>query len=281
MRIFRLAEFFVVKNSAISSERMEESIRSDIDTLWKLPNYQFNILKSCAESQPQKPKNINEIKAIEGFKFCQELVGMIDYLGANKNTIPLGELKEVLLNIAHLIKNNQKPEEEKSNVQFPYVSELIFEIIPVKTKQDRVIRDQQFAKAKTGLSRILSFTISMMEKLSKLEMTDPDKFININITNVPVNIPARFSPQRASLSIHDIIDFIRQHGDEYGISTTEDWGTVFLNDSELKEKMTTIINAINRGHIPRDSAEVKMEIAEILMEYEKRKSNNVKYFEHN
>ncbi len=290
MNIFRFAELYALKYADISSSKEEEQIRKDIHILWEIPNKHFNILSACAQSEPRNPKNNNEVKAVSGFKFCQELLSTIDYLKSNFDKVSLGEMKEALLSTVNLIKSNEyvkydlngkKSEKgEASNVQFPHVSELIFEMIPIRKQNDRIIRDQQFAKAKKGLSRILSFSLSILEKLSKLEMKIPEKFEHAphdpNI-NEDQKLPERFSPQRGTLSDYDIIDFIRQHGDEYGINTTEDWGIVFRDDPKFKEEMTTVINALNRGHYPRGSVDVKMQIAEILKRHEERKENNSSY----
>ncbi len=273
MKVLRLAEFFVLKHAAISPDLLEKSLRDDIRMLWKYPNDDklFNIISACAKSEPNNPKNDEEKLAVYGFKFCQQVMSMIDYLGAKRSELSLGEIREILLNLVNLIKDNMV----KSNVQFPAVSELIFQMIPVSTKSDRVIRDQQFAKAKAGFSRIMSLSLSMLEKISKIEVMAPEKFTYDQVTDVDINqkLPERFVGQRGALSVYDIIDFIRQHGDEFGISSTEDWGTVFRDDPQFKEEITTVINAINRGHYAKNSADVKMEIARILKEHEERKTN--------
>lgn len=289
MRIFRLAELFVLKYADTSSDQLETSIRKDIHILWKIPNELFNILRACAESSPKNAKNVLQVKAINGFKFCQKLLTMIDYLETNVDTISLIEIKKITNSIVEFIEYNiylkfdssGKPSEEgvKSELQFSHVSELIFEMIPATTKHTRVIRDQQFNKARTGLSRILSITLGIIEKISKLEMIVPEKFDSTAPIGMNKKLPFRFIPDRSTLSIYDIMDFIRQHGLEYGISTTEDWATVFENDLQLKNEITTVINAINRGHYPKGSIDIKMEITRILKEYEERKSSNNPFFE--
>lgn len=286
MKILRLAELLILKYADISPKILKDNIKKDINILWSYIE-KFNILRACAEAAPKNPSNSNEVKAVEGFKFCQQLLSMIDYLQANKETIALSELKKVLFLITNLIKDNTyvkfdtkgriAEEGEFSDRQFPHVSELIFEIIPATTKHARTQRDQQFAKARAGLSRILSFSLSMLEKLSKLEMMIPDEFDESKITE---KLPNRFSPQRALLSIYDIIDFIRQHGDEYGISSLEDWSTIFRDDPQLKEEMTTIVNSINRGHYPKNNVEaIKENIVKILKDHERRKITNEPYLE--
>lgn len=282
MRILRLAELFVLKHATASSSDLENSVRADIHMLWQYPNKFHNILKACAEADAKGAKTSDEVKAVEGFKFCQEILSMVDYIQANRDKIGVGELREVLLRLVQMIKDHMRAsfdmngkiseKGEKSAVQFPHVQELIFQMFPSSKKNERKIRDEQYNKAKTGLSRIMSLASTMIDKLSKLEMIAPEKFTHVLPNDVDVKVPDRFIPQRGILSIYDIVDFIRQHGDEYGIPTTEDWGTVFTNDPQLKEQMTTVINAINRGHAPRDAANVKAEIANILKGFNARKS---------
>lgn len=289
MSIIKVAEFIIWRHKlANNSVRLEESVRNDISSLWNIPNKLFNVLSVCAEADPKKTKTPNEMRAKEGAKFCKQLLAMVNYLKANQETIDLPTMQQVLKKIVELISFHKdakfgpdgkiSEEGESNKVQFPHVSEVIFEMMPSSTTHSRAQRDQQYGKARTGLSRILSFSLSMLEKLSKLELMVPEKFVNAEDDESGV-LPGRFSPQRAPLSVYDIIDFIRQHGDEYGLSSTEDWEVVFRDDPEFREDMTTIINAINRGRYPLGSADVKMEIARVIRDYEERKSTNANLFE--
>ena len=231
------------------------------------------------KKNPKNPKNIYEERAVEGFKFCNELLSMIDYMQAKVDNISFGEMREVLTLVVNLIKSNIKKYD--SSIQFQHVSDLIFEIVPSSTKNSRVIRDQQFAKAKTGLSRILSLSLTMLEDLSKLEISNPDKFEYKNVSDIDIDdtLPKRFKPQRANLSIYDIIDFIYQHGDLYGINSKDEWEIVFRDDPELTQDITTVINAVNRGHVPRAYYYIKEEITKALNNHKKRKSSNAHIFD--
>lgn len=292
MRLARLARIYEWKYKlAATPAELENSVRRKIIVLWTYPNKTFGILRACADSGAAKPKDANERKAVAGYQFCKELMSMIDYLKSNWLNIDLGELREVLTNIVHLIHNNKdmkfgpdgQPSEkaEASSIQFPHVSELIFQLIPTSKKHDIKLRNEQYGKARTGLARILSFAVSILDELNELERVSPEKFKYEQKTDVDIDerLPERFTPQRAPLAENDIIDFIRQHGNEYGISSHENWGTVFMDDPQLKEEMTTVINALNRGRYPRGAADVKMQIAEILKRHEERKSSNAPLFE--
>lgn len=288
MNLLKVANYITIKYGAgADAERLEASIRSSISMLWVLANEKFSILAACADASPKKPTSPNETKAVEGAKFCKQLLTLINYLQAHRKDISLVDLQKALSEIVELIdahkdvkisdKGKISEKGKAENIQFPHVSELIFNIMPHSTVRDRAIRDQQYPKARTGLSRILSVSLTMLQDLSQLELAAPQKFEGA--TEDVSAVPGRFSPQRGALSVYDIISFIREHGDEYGLSSLEDWTTVFRDDPKLKEEMTTVINAVNRGHLPLGSADMKMEIARIIKEYEQRKSNNATLFE--
>jgi len=290
MNLLKVANYIVMKYG-LDAKRLEDSIREDISMLWKYANdpKQYNILGVCAEVNPKNPTTPHETKAQEGAKFCQKLLSIINYLQVHRYDISLPMLQKALHEISNLIDSNKtvrisekgkiSEKGEKQDVQFPHVSELIFQIMPHGTVSDRARRDQQYSKAKTGLSRILSLALTMQQNLRQLELAAPERFVEEDSEEDIGELPGRFAPQRAVLSIYDIISFIREHGDEYGLSSIEDWETVFRDDPQLKEDMTTIINAVNRGHIPLGSADMKMEIARILRNHEQRKKTNAKFFE--
>lgn len=301
MKIDRLADLLVFKYKlATSSAELEASLRKKIAMLWSYPNKQFNILKACADSGASKPKNPQERIAVTGHLFCKELLSWIDYLKDNSATLSLGEIRESLLNIAKLIERNKNAtfnkagkydaRAEPTDKQFSHLSELIFQMFPIKRKHDIKLRDEQYSKARTGLARIVSVASDMMDDVRKLEVMVPEKFTHKDTTDVDINtkMPSRFKPQRSPISVNDIVDFINQHGSDYGISSQEDWATVFRDDPELKDKMITVINTLNRTPkdatgrplwSPQDAAEMKMIIAEVLKEVEESKSTNAHLFE--
>lgn len=301
MKTIRLADLLVLKYKlAIAPAELEAGLRKKLAGLAAYPNKLFNILKACADSGASKPKTPNERVAVAGHLFCKELLGWIDYLSDNASTLSLGEIREGLLNIGKLIERNKNAtfnkagkydaRVESEGKQFPHVSELIFQMTPIKRKHEIKLRDEQYSKARTGLARIVSITSDMIDDIRKLEVMVPEKFTHKDTTDVDINakMPGRFKPQRAPISINDIVDFINQHGADYGISSREDWATVFRDDPELKDKMTTVINTINRTPkdetgrpvwAPKDAAEMKMIIAEVLKEVEASKSTNAHLFE--
>lgn len=262
MRLARLRLLYAYKYKiATDPAALEAAVRAQIAVLWDIPNKTHNILKACADSGASKPTTPKEVLAMQGYSFCKKLLSVIDYIKVHQRDIPLDTLKQALATIVKSIMDH------KEGSKFPSVNELIYIIYPTPKKHDVKQRDGQLGKASTGLSRILSTSLSMLEDLKELS------------GDVSKPMAERFEPARAPLSESDIIDFIRQYGDQYGISSTEDWGTAFRDDPVLKEQITTVINALNRGHSPKDAATVKMQIAEILKNHEERKSSNAPLFE--
>lgn len=294
MTLIKLAEKLAAKHKyAISAVDLEASIRRKIPVLWGYPNRLFSILKSCADSGITNAKTPEEKRAYHGYKFCKELLNEIEYINKNYLNIDVAELKLRLEKIVKLITANKsskftpagmptgKEDVAASPVQFPHVADLIYALFPLRTKHDKRLRDEAQAKARTGLSRILSFSLSLLEELGQLELMVPERFANQpDPESEEETLPGRFEPQRAQLNTNDIIDFIRQHGDEYGISSTDDWAKLFMNDPALKEEMTTVINAINRGHYPRGAEDVKAVVDQILSHHKQREAaSNAHLFE--
>jgi len=237
---------------------LEASIRNQLDTLWNLPNKSFNILRACADSGAAKAQNPNEEKAVAGYKFCHKLLNIIDYLKANRNTVSLSEIKKGLETILELIQENlQHTEEEK---QFPNVSELIFQLMPHSKKYDRKIRDQEYAKARKGLSRIASVSLTILNQMNKLGGKS--------------EVSGRFDPQGAKLSEAEIMSFIRQYGDNYNIPDLSAWSLILDTAPELELPLTKLVHSLSRGHIPESGSRLKLIIKNILNKHQERLQNN-------
>lgn len=293
MRIYRLASLLGAKYKfASDANTVEAALRKSISMLWKYPNKLFPILKACADSGAAKAKTPHEKKAVAGFKFVKKLLDIIEILHNNSETLSLGELREALLSVVNLIEQNKdltfniegKPSAKGTSdlvaTQFPHVSALIFELMPVTKRHDIKVRNDMQGKARTGLSRIFSLSSTMLDQIKELEIMVPEKFTHeAETVDINQETPDRFSPQRAPLAANDIIDFIRQHGDQYGLSSKEDWNTVFEHDPVLREEITTVINALNRGHSPQNGLAVKEEIQKILQRHKELQPTNAHLFE--
>lgn len=297
MRLLKLAQLLQHKYKVASDVDQEVLIlRGQIVSLHKaLKNH--NIIIACAESDAKNPKNPYEQAAVKGFQFCKDVVSIINYIFINRNELSLFDVREALLSLVGLIKDNLNVKFNKSGkpfkggdeslfdelVQFAHVSELIRLMVSSKTKYDRKLRDQQYNKAKTGFSKILSIAISMIEIINKIKIKDPTKLVpsEESFISKDIDLPERFVPQRAALSENAINKFLMEHGAEYGINSQEDWRTVFEDNQPLKERMTTIINAINRGYPSINYGGIKEEISEILEKAKEAKKTNAPVFDVN
>lgn len=251
MYLVRLADYLERKYqlNSLAMSSIETNIRNGLDSLWNIPNKAFNILRACADADASNPKNQQEELAVKGFQFCQQVVGIVDYLKANRTTLPLKTIKKGLEEILALIKSNMSGE-----LQFPHVSELIFQIMPYGSKHDRKIRDQEYAKARKGLSRLTSISISLLSDVNKLGGA-------VN------NEAERFEPIGAKLSNQEIMAFIRQYGTAYGIPDLATWSLVLNADPELEKELTKTVHALLRGHSPINTSSVKSAVLGIINQY--------------
>jgi len=257
-RLFELKYSFLTIAADPNMKDVEAGIRNSLDALWAIPNISFNILRVCADSGAAKPTNADEQKAIIGFQFCRKIVGIIDYLKANKSTVKLSEIRRALETIVGDIK------EVETKDQFSNLSELIYQLMPHGKKYDRKLREQQYAKARKGLSRITSIALTILN--------------NMNNFGGAVEQEGRFAPEGAKLSEHEIMSFIRQHGDEYGVPDLATWSLVLDADPSLEQPITRMVHALSRGHNPRDSGAIKSIIHDIVAKHQEAKQTNLEQF---
>ncbi len=82
-------------------------------------------------------------------------------------------------------------------------------------------------------------------------------------------------PQRKPLSKEKLLMFMRTPGAQaYGLDNLDVMARI-LSYPELRERVTTLINAIDRGHIPQDGPEVAAEAKAIKTWLEMQKKTNL------
>ena len=248
MIISRVANLLAIKYKfATSINALEIELSKKINLLWSYPNQKFEILRSCADSDAKNPKNALEESAVKGHEFARDLLSMIDYLKVKWQTSSVEQRAEVLSHIIDLISSNIG-----ESVQFEDLSNLLM-FLPTLKKHDKAKRDLAFSKIKIGLSRILDLSNDMLKDLNKIEHINPE-------------LSGHFNPQRAIISEKEIYKFIMEQGPKYNLNNIKDYQIVTEEDPSLKEKIFTVINALKRGHVPRDGGFIKDEIARILKE---------------
>lgn len=240
------------------------SIRNQVNNLWKIPNEQFNILRVCADAGASKPKDEHQEKAIEGFKFCRELLSIIDTLKSSLDTIDLSTVRRGLEKMLELIQKNRLHEDDKKS--FPNVTALIFYVVPGNNKRSLNEREDQYGKARKGLQRMNSVIITILEEMNRLGGS-VDK------------LPQRFNTEATKLSQLEIEKFIREYGDTYGIPDRDTWGTVIDTDPALELPLTQLVHALQRGKIPRNADKIKPIIQNIMKRRQETSQTNLSALE--
>jgi hypothetical protein len=241
-------------------KQIKAHIADNIDALWQIPNKTFNILRACADAGASAPQNEHEKQAVLGYQFCHHAVQIVDYLKSHRNTLSLGAIRKALIELLDLMRTNIHGGEDswdKSAEQFPHVAELIFQLLPSSKRYDRKIRDQEYAKARKGLSRMTSIALSMLGEINRLGGTIEEE--------------GRFEPQGAKLSESQVMSFIRQYGDQYSIPDLATWSLVLNVDPSLEPMLIKLVHALERGHVPVNGSEVKKAVQEIVLRH---KENN-------
>lgn len=270
MEIAGLADFMAHKYKvAVSTADLEVSVRKHIDTLYDYAHKAYDILETCANAGAAKPTNEQEEQAVAGYEFCKALVSIIDYLKKERNKIPMPKLQKAFVDLSKLIDTNLSVQ---GPVQFPHVSALIWEMIPLSQKVKPAyvdkIRKEKANKARHGIARIKSVVTQALDDMTKMGMSQE------------TGTGGRFTAQRTSLDLYDIINFIRRFGGQYGIEDKDDWETVFRNDPRFLQDMTTVINAKQRATTAVEDAQVKEQILQALRDHRARTEGvNTPYFE--
>ena len=266
MSLFQLALRYEQKYALTSSAspdfaRLENSVRHSLDVLWQIPNKSFNILRACADSGAANPQNDNERLAVEGYHLCRRVVSLADYLKANRDSLSLSDIRNSLDKMLAFIADARK------DGLFPAVSELIFQLMPSGRKYDRKVREQEYAKARKGLSRMTSVALTILNEMNKMAGA--------------VEQTGRFDPKGAELSEEEIVSFIRQYGDRYGIPDRQSWTDVISMDPSLLSELTRLVHAVLRGHVPANGQDVKREVETILRTRHEARQTNETIFNEN
>lgn len=254
-----------------SMAQVENFVRTHIDTLWNLPNKAFNILRACADSEPKNPKNAHEQLAVDGFKFCRHILSIVDYLKANRDSLSVSDIRKGLTELKNSIVSNMHLKDlsldakDPDHKQFPHVSATIFEMMPASKKYERKLRDQQYAKARQGLSRIVSLVLTVINQLNEWGGAGVET--------------GRFEPEGAKLSDEEIEVFIRNNGNSYGIPDKETFYYIIDANPDLEKPLTRLVHALSRGKVPKGADRFKSIIQNILRKRQQLTQTNVSALE--
>lgn len=245
MRLLRLAKLFerkyelgsVVKTAASPADILSRA-KDEILTNYKhFVMGKYRALKVLAE---------------QGEPHAKELYLLYNDLVANIDTYsPLQVFNRVnkILGFISNLKANPKSYRES-----------IHNSVAINRESDRNFREQLKSGFETNLSRISSG----LEKAVKL--------LRAFSPGTPLAGGA-VEPQRKALSKEKLLMFMHSAAaQKHGLDNIEVM-TKLLSYPETREKITTLINAVDRGHIPLDGPEVMAEAAVIKQWLDAKKTN--------
>lgn len=245
MRILRLAQLFELKyglkvEAVASPADILMRVKKDIDNNYK--NWvmgKYPALRSLAV--------LNEPYAKKLFGIYTDLVDNLD--GFSPVQI-LNRLNKIL-GLIKSMKDNPKDYRES-----------IHNILEISRESDRNAREKLKSGFETNLKNI-SFELEKAAKILKAFSPDTE------ITGGAVD------PQRKDLSKEKLLMFMRTPAAQrYGLNDINVMTEVLL-DPEFKNRITTLINAIDRGHTPIDGPEVNAEAQRIKKWLESREKTNL------
>lgn len=245
MRIFRLAQLFEYKHglgsvvkTAASPKEVFERVKDEILTNYK--NWvmgKYRALKILAEH--------GEPHARELYTTYNDLVANID----TYSPVQVFNRVNKILGMISSMKSDPKTYRQS-----------IHDTVEIKKESDKNYREQLKSGFETNISRI-SFGL---EKIAKV--------LRAFVPGAALAGGA-VEPQRKALSKEKLLMFMRTPAaQKYGFDSLEVMAQL-LQYPESRERLTTLINAIDRGHFPADGPEVMAETAAIKQWLETKKTN--------
>jgi hypothetical protein len=255
MRIVRLADLFENKYGLLSFAASPEHIINDVrrDLIDAYNNYinsdkvkqAYNILPLLAERG--EPNSIDIISRMQNIYNNIMTLSVTDLFH---------EVNAILNIINNLSQNNHK--EIRTSIHDSYV---------IKRDSDR--QEREAAKSK--------FEQVVFKKLARILETQAKKLKGLGLIKKPL-LGGPDETVAKELSNQEIWMFRKTPAAEkYNLDDDEVWTKVW-SDPDMKFKISKLIRAIKRNHIPLDGSEVSLATAEI-MEWFKQKQTNESYFE--
>jgi len=150
----------------------------------------------------------------------------------------------------------------KNDKDFP-VRSFIHDSVRVTKDSERNYRERLKSKFEMIVSRLSSI---LEREAKKLQTTLP--------LGTPTGLEGgRVEPQRKELSKEKLLMFMRTPAAQYYGLDNIDIMTKALSYNDVKEKITTLVNAIDRGHLPADGPEVMAETRMIKSRLDSKQTN--------
>lgn len=248
MRIVRLAQLIELKYEfqsqaatvPVSQDRLLTEVKRDI-----LDVYRNYFSRSARDSMLQFAADAGEKKAVDLTYKIDILVKNIDKLSPEKLITSVNEALKLLLEM--------KNDPEKTTRQ------AIRDKLRGHT--DRIVQ-QGLIK----YERIMDRAFSVLQKAARqLTIIVPDI----------VAQPGSISRQKGELTKNRLIYFVLATAPmrDYGVDSLEIVQKI-LEEPDMKDKLTTLYNAVHRGHIPLDGPEVLTFATEVRRRMEEKSQTN-------
>lgn len=255
-KVVRLAQLLELKHglqsraAEISEDRIVKEVKQGV-----LDAYRNYFSRSARDSMFQYAADLREPKSSELVYKMDKLVKDIDELNPQKLIRALNEIVGLM--------HQMKTDPEKS------VRTAIHNSVPSGTEAQRNTRQRLLTK----YERSISMAFPALQKLAiKLQVLAPD--VEINREDLS------HQNTRAELSKQQLINFVlatpafKQHGvDDFAVMEE------VLADPEMKQRLTTLINAVQRGRLPIDGLPVQEFALGIKKMLEQRKQTNLPQLE--
>lgn len=247
MSLFRLADLMTAKynlqSQAASIEEIVNGVKRDLINCYNLyvnsSKAKDPVLQMLADAGEPVSKSI--------ISYMEDIVSNIDTLSLVQLFNRVNKILEIINAVKSVPKNPVRifiDDNLRGNKQ----SEINYRI-HMKSKWENII------------SRLSSILHSQGKILAKFQPKEEGLAGN------------RVLPQRRDLSKDKLLMFMKTlAAQKYGLDNL-DVMTRILSFPDLREKVTTLINAIDRNHLPKDGPEVMQETSQIMESFKNRQTN--------
>lgn len=228
---------------------------SSAETVKEVKRELINAYRLYVNSKTAK-EPILQMLADAGETFSKTLISMFEGIIASLDKHSNSQLFARMNNILGMINDM------KNDKDFP-VRSFIHDAVRVTKDSERNYRERLKSKFEVIVSRLSSI---LEREAKRLQTTLP--------LGAPTGLEAgRVEPQRKELSREKLLMFMRTPAAQfYGLDNI-DVMTQALSYSDVKEKITTLVNSIDRGHLPADGPEVMAETRTIKSWLDSKQTN--------
>jgi hypothetical protein len=253
MRVDRLAQLFERKYDlqaeAASTDQIRKQINKDVVLTYNL------YVNGETAKEP-----VIQMLANAGETFSKTFIGIFKSIAKTVQESSNTQLYTRLNNLMGMIHDAK---------QIEGVRKFIHDSVRVTKESERNYREHLKSKFEMVIHRVTS----LLDKQLKLLKRILPKGMEVQQEG------GVLEPQRKELSKEKLLMFMRTPAAQY--YHLDDMDTMYqvLSDPIMKDKLTTLINAISRGHIPADGPSVMSEVQNIKLWLDNRAKNNAGAFE--